>query len=46
MNPYLIDHENGISYIDRYFDFLTRRTQALLALERSVNKHTVREPAA
>lgn len=25
MNPYLIDHENGISYIDRYFDFLARR---------------------
>jgi glutamate/tyrosine decarboxylase-like PLP-dependent enzyme len=22
MNPYLIDHENGISYIDRYFEFL------------------------
>ncbi len=22
MNPYLIDHENGISYIDRYFDYL------------------------
>lgn len=34
MNPYLIDHENGISYIDRYFEFLERRTQALLALER------------
>jgi glutamate/tyrosine decarboxylase-like PLP-dependent enzyme len=27
MNPYLIDHENGISYIDRYFDFLTQRVQ-------------------
>jgi hypothetical protein len=24
MNPYLIDHENGISYIDRYFAFLAR----------------------
>ena len=24
MNPYLIDHENGISYIDGYFDFLAR----------------------
>ncbi len=23
MNPYLIDHENGISYIDRYFEYLT-----------------------
>jgi hypothetical protein len=22
MNPYLIDHENGISYIDLYFDYL------------------------
>ena len=33
MNPYLIDHENGISYIDRYFDFLARRTRALLATE-------------
>ncbi|WP_447736193.1 pyridoxal phosphate-dependent decarboxylase family protein [Rhodanobacter soli] len=29
MNPYLIDHENGISYIDRYFDFLGRRMRAL-----------------
>ncbi|MEO7068000.1 MAG: pyridoxal-dependent decarboxylase [Rhodanobacter sp.] len=29
MNPYLIDHENGISYIDRYFDFLDRRVRAL-----------------
>ncbi len=33
MNPYLIDHENGISYIDRYFEFLARRTRALLALD-------------
>jgi hypothetical protein len=24
MNPYLIDRENGISYIDRYFAFLKR----------------------
>ena len=24
MNPYLIDRENGISYIDRYFEFLAR----------------------
>ena len=23
MNPYLLDHENGISYIDHYFDYLT-----------------------
>ena len=29
MNPYLIDHENGISYIDLYFDFLGRRVRAL-----------------
>ncbi len=33
MNPYLIDHENGISYIDLYFEFLARRTRALLALD-------------
>lgn len=33
MNPYLIDRENGISYIDRYFEFLVRRTTALLALD-------------
>ena len=32
MNPYLIARENGISHIDGYFDFLARRTQALLAL--------------
>lgn len=41
MNPYLIDRENGISYIDRYFEFLTRRTRALLAPE-----HAALEPAA
>jgi hypothetical protein len=29
MNPYLIDRENGISYIDLYFQFLTRRARAL-----------------
>ncbi|CAM5637465.1 pyridoxal phosphate-dependent decarboxylase family protein [Rhodanobacter lindaniclasticus] len=34
MNPYLIDHENGISYIDRYFDFLARRVRSLLATTR------------
>lgn len=33
MNPYLIDHENGISYIDRYFDFLGRHVRRLLATE-------------
>ena len=31
MNPYLIDHENGISYIDRYFDYLGGRVRALLS---------------
>ncbi len=31
MNPYLIDHENGISYIDLYFDHLALRVRALLA---------------
>jgi hypothetical protein len=30
MNPYLLDHENGISYIDRYFDFLARCSAALI----------------
>jgi glutamate/tyrosine decarboxylase-like PLP-dependent enzyme len=35
MNPYLIDHENGISYIDRYFDFLGRRIRALRAVTRN-----------
>jgi glutamate/tyrosine decarboxylase-like PLP-dependent enzyme len=29
MNPYLLDRENGISYIERYFDFLARRVCAL-----------------
>ncbi|MDH7453823.1 pyridoxal-dependent decarboxylase [Luteimonas composti] len=31
MNPYLVDHENGISYIDRYFEHLQARLHALLA---------------
>jgi glutamate/tyrosine decarboxylase-like PLP-dependent enzyme len=31
MNPYLIDHENGISYIDLYLEHLGRRIRALLA---------------
>jgi glutamate/tyrosine decarboxylase-like PLP-dependent enzyme len=31
MNPYLLDGENGISYIDRYFEFLATRVRALLA---------------
>ena len=30
MNPYLLDAENGISYIDRYFEFLALRVRALL----------------
>ena len=29
MNPYLIDHENGISYIDRYFDYLAALVRGL-----------------
>jgi glutamate/tyrosine decarboxylase-like PLP-dependent enzyme len=35
MNPYLIDRENGISYIDGYFDFLTRRIRELHAADRA-----------
>ncbi|OOG38565.1 MULTISPECIES: pyridoxal-dependent decarboxylase [unclassified Rhodanobacter] len=35
MNPYLIDHENGISYIDRYFEFLGRRVQSLTVTDAS-----------
>ena len=31
MNPHLIDRENGISYVDRYFEFLARRVRVLLA---------------
>lgn len=31
MNPYLIDRENGISYLDRYFDYLGARVRALTA---------------
>jgi glutamate/tyrosine decarboxylase-like PLP-dependent enzyme len=31
MNPYLIDHENGISYIEAYFDFLARHVHATVA---------------
>jgi glutamate/tyrosine decarboxylase-like PLP-dependent enzyme len=30
MNPFLIDHTNGISYIDRYFDFLGECVSALI----------------
>jgi hypothetical protein len=31
MNPYLIDLENGISYIDLYFEHLATQVQQLLA---------------
>lgn len=31
MNAFLIDRENGISYIDRYFEFLQRRIDTLLS---------------
>ena len=31
MNPFLNDTENGISYIDLYFDYLGRQVRALLA---------------
>ena len=31
MNPYLLDAENGISYIDRYFEFLWRLVQRVEA---------------
>ena len=30
MNPFLTDRENGISYIDLYFEYLERRVRALL----------------
>ncbi|MDE2150153.1 MAG: pyridoxal-dependent decarboxylase [Gammaproteobacteria bacterium] len=35
MNPFLIDAENGISYIDRYFEFLERRVRGLLPVPRA-----------
>lgn len=28
MNPFLLDGENGVSYIDLYFEFLERRIAA------------------
>jgi glutamate/tyrosine decarboxylase-like PLP-dependent enzyme len=34
MNPYLIDRQNGISYIDGYFAFLARRIRGLLSEQR------------
>lgn len=30
MNPYLIDEENGISYIDLYFEYLATRIRSIL----------------
>src|SRR3546814_5884341 len=39
MNPYLIDHTNHISYIERYLDHLAARIRALLAPCRS-EEHT------
>ena len=33
MNPFLSDSENGICYIDRYFEFLGRWTRMLIAKE-------------
>ena len=30
MNPFLIEHENGINHVDRYFHLLGRRVRALL----------------
>ena len=36
MNPFLEDSENGISYIDRYFDYLARRVRALVPTRTSV----------
>jgi hypothetical protein len=39
MNPFLSDGENGISYIDLYFDYLGRRVRALLA-DKPVNRNT------
>ena len=32
MNPYLIDHENGISYIEMYFNYLQERVRRLTAV--------------
>jgi glutamate/tyrosine decarboxylase-like PLP-dependent enzyme len=34
MNPYLIDRENGISYLARYFEYLGRRIEELLFLQK------------
>ncbi|MGB8634080.1 MAG: pyridoxal-dependent decarboxylase [Rhodanobacteraceae bacterium] len=33
MNPFLIDRENGISYIELYFDFLAKRVRDLAAIQ-------------
>ncbi|MDX1550861.1 MAG: hypothetical protein R3278_09975, partial [Lysobacter spongiicola] len=32
MNPYLVDHANGISYIDMYLAYLGRRIRSLLSV--------------
>ena len=37
MNPYLIDRENDISYIERYFDYLARRGGALAQMQVEAN---------
>lgn len=37
MNPFLDDSENGISFIDRYFEFLERRVGALLPLQTPID---------
>lgn len=42
MNPFLDDRENGISYIDRYFDFLARRIDGLLSDRPAVTARAVR----
>lgn len=35
MNPFLVDTENGIDYIERYFEYLGRRTRALVEPQRA-----------
>lgn len=32
MNPYLLDHENDISYIDRYFEYLAARIREVVGI--------------
>lgn len=38
MNPYLVDDENSISYIERYFDHLSQEIAALLAQRPDVGR--------